>query len=90
MAIVLWVIATPPTAEMTRSTTPISVRSSSVQAVADRAATTTPPLLAPPPRLLQRVGMMVQEDITKNNSKRGLTKPPEHVIIKIQREKEKR
>jgi hypothetical protein len=51
---------------MTELTIPISAPSSLVQAVADRVATTTPPLLTPPPSLLPLVGMMVQEDTTKN------------------------
>ena len=67
MVIVLWVTATPPTAEMTELTIPISAPSFLVQAVADRVATTTPPLLTPLPSLPLLVGMMAQEDTTKND-----------------------
>ena len=67
MVIVLWVTATPPTAEMTELTIPISAPSSLAQAVADRVVTTTPPLLTPLPSLRPLVGTMEQEDTTKNN-----------------------
>lgn len=67
MVIILMAIATPPTAEMTELTTLTFVPSSLVQVVADKVATTTPPLLTPLPSLPQLVGMMEQEDTTKNN-----------------------
>ena len=67
MVIVLWVTATPPTAEMTELTIPISALSSLVQVVVDRVVTITPPLLTPLPSLRLLAGMMVQEDTTKDN-----------------------
>jgi hypothetical protein len=67
MVIVQWVIATPPTVEMTELTTPTFAPSSLVQVVADRVVTTIPPLLTPLPSLRPLVGMMEQEDTTKNN-----------------------
>jgi hypothetical protein len=67
MVIVLWVTVIPPTAEMTELTTLIFAPSSLAQAVVDRAVTTTLPLLTPLPSLRPLVGMMAQEDTTKNN-----------------------
>jgi hypothetical protein len=56
-----------PTAEMIELTTPTFALSSLVQAAADKVVITIPPLLTPPLSLHPLAGMMVQEDITKNN-----------------------